>query len=252
MPSVEAWGRCATEKPSLTQMSPSLASAAAKAGSFFSSPLWKRGFSRQRISPGFIASTAACALAPMHPSTKPTGCLMMRATSTATGRSDSFGSGPFGRPRWESRITLPPLSAISAMVGAMRSMRVTSETLPSCIGALRSTRSSTRLPFKSAWSRERNAVIAARMRRSDQLAHRHRGIDHTIGEAPLVVVPRQHRHHRAVHDLGLVHVEDRGPRVVVEVGRDVGLLGIAEDILELLPGCALHRGVDLVLGGRAL
>ena len=64
------------------------------------------------------------------------------------GPQRSLGSGPFGRPRCDSRITLPPLSAISAMVGPMRSMRVTSETLPSSIGALRSTRSSTRLPFE--------------------------------------------------------------------------------------------------------
>ncbi len=37
-PSVEAWARCDTEKASLTNRSPSLASAATKAGSFFSSP----------------------------------------------------------------------------------------------------------------------------------------------------------------------------------------------------------------------
>ena len=53
--------------------------------------------------------------------------------------------------------------------------------------------------------------------RSDQLAHRHRGVDHAVGKAPLVVVPRHHAHERAVHDLGLVHVEDRRVRIVVEV-----------------------------------
>ena len=60
------------------------------------------------------------------------------------------GPAPSGRPKCASRITLPPLSAISVMVGATRSMRVASVTLPFSIGTLRSTRSSTRLPFTSA------------------------------------------------------------------------------------------------------
>ena len=37
-------------------------------GSFFSSPGWKRVFSRQRISPGFIAATARSAISPMQSS----------------------------------------------------------------------------------------------------------------------------------------------------------------------------------------
>jgi hypothetical protein len=45
-------------------------------------------------------------------------------SAAATGFSDSLGSRPFGRPKCASRITLPPLSAISVMVGATRSMRV--------------------------------------------------------------------------------------------------------------------------------
>ena len=75
---------------------------------------------------------------------------MTCATSAATGLSDSFGSRPFGRPKCASRITLPPLPAISVMVGATRSMRVASVTLPFSIGTLRSTRTSTRLPETSA------------------------------------------------------------------------------------------------------
>jgi hypothetical protein len=69
---------------------------------------------------------------------------------SATGLSDCFGSRPFGRPKCESRITLPPLSASSVMVGTMRSSRVVSVTLPSSVGTLRSTRTSTRFPFTSA------------------------------------------------------------------------------------------------------
>ena len=86
----------------------------------------------------------------MQSSAKATGRLTTCATAAAIGFSESFGSGPFGRPKCASRMTLPPLSAISVMVGATRSMRVASVTLPFSIGTLRSTRSRTRLPFTSA------------------------------------------------------------------------------------------------------
>src|ERR1700680_4894981 len=133
----------------------------------------------------------------------------------------------------------------------LRSMRDTSATSPFCIGTLKSTRTSTRLPFTSASSRVRKRMAASSSEgpaaSSAELAHRHRGVDHAIGEAPFIVVPRHHPHQGAVHDLGLVHMEDRGVRIVVEIGRDVGSLGIAENALELLFGGALHRGVDLVL-----
>src|SRR6516164_8033013 len=144
MPSTEAWARCATEKASLTKMSPSAASCATKAGSLRSSPGWKRVFSRHRMSPGFMAFTAAAARSPMQSSANATGRSRTAAIAGANGLSDCAGSGPFGRPKWESRITLPPLSAISRMVGAARSMRVASATLPFSTGTLRSTRTSTR------------------------------------------------------------------------------------------------------------
>ena len=46
-------------------------------GSLFSSPAWKRVFSRQRMSPSFIAATARSAAAPMQSSAKATGRLTM-------------------------------------------------------------------------------------------------------------------------------------------------------------------------------
>ena len=75
---------------------------------------------------------------------------LYRGRAAAIPLSESFGSRPFGRPKWESRMTRPPLSAISVMVGADASMRVASLTVPSVIGTLRSTRTSTRLPLRSA------------------------------------------------------------------------------------------------------
>ncbi len=156
---MDACARCAAENASLTQMSPSLASSATKAGSFFSSSLWKRVFSRQRTSPSFIAATALAAASPMQSSAKATGFLMTFDSASATGFSESLASRPFGRPKCASRMTLPPLSEISVMVGAMRSSRVASETRPLSMGTLRSTRSSTRLAFTSTSSRVRNLFM---------------------------------------------------------------------------------------------
>ena len=84
----------------------------------------------------------------MQSAAKPTGRPRCSATAAATGFSEFASSGPpLGRPKWASRMTLPPLSEISRMVGSTRSMRVASETLPFSMGTLRSTRSRTRLPL---------------------------------------------------------------------------------------------------------
>ena len=91
---------------------------------------------------------------------KATGRLMISATAAATGLSELASSGPpLGRPKWASRMTLPPLSAISSMVGATRSMRVASVTRPFSVGTLRSTRRSTRLPATSASSSVRKGFV---------------------------------------------------------------------------------------------
>ena len=153
-----ACARCAAENASLTQMSPSFASSATKAGSFFSSSLWKRVFSRQRMSPSFMAATDVAAASPMQSSAKATGLLMTFDSASATGLSESLASRPFGRPKCASRITLPPFPEISVMVGATRSSRVASVTRPFSMGTLRSTRSSTRLPFTSTSSRVRKVL----------------------------------------------------------------------------------------------
>ena len=122
------------------------------------------------MSPGFMAATAFSATAPMQSSTNFTGRLTMCATSAATGLSESFGSRlPLGRPKCESRMTLAPASASSVMAGATRSMRVASVTTPCSSGTLRSTRTSTRLPFTSTWSRVRKFAmqsVSSRSRRS--------------------------------------------------------------------------------------
>ena len=87
---------------------------ATKSGSFFSSPAWKRVFSRHRMSPGFMACDRRFGRPRRcNPARRRPAARSRSATAAATGSSDCFGSRPFGRPKWESRMTLPPLSAIS-------------------------------------------------------------------------------------------------------------------------------------------
>ncbi len=188
-------------------MSPSAASSLAKPLSFFSSSGWKRVFSRQRMSPSCMAATAACAFGP--------DAIFGERDRPLHDARDLGGDRPqrifrigslLGRPKCDSRITLPPLSAISVMVGAISSMRVASATLPSCIGTLRSTRN------EHALAPHVGVVEIAKGHGEKfglKLAHRHRGVDHAVGEAPFVVVPGHHPHQGAVDDLGLVHMEHR-------------------------------------------
>ena len=123
---------------------------------FFSSSLWKRRFSSSSTSPAFSAFTAASASGPMQSSAKATGLPIAVLSGSTSGLSDISGTRlPSGRPKWLSTMTLAPFSASSLSVGAARSMRVASVTLPFFIGTLRSTRTSTRLP----WTRSESIVL---------------------------------------------------------------------------------------------
>ena len=121
-----------------------------KAASFFSSSLWNRRFSRSSTSPAFMLRTESPAMGPMQSSAKPTGLPSAFSSGSISGRSVISGTRlPSGRPKWLSTITFAPLAASSLIVGAARSIRVASVTLPFFIGTFRSTRTSTRLPDMS-------------------------------------------------------------------------------------------------------
>ena len=66
------------------------------------------------------------------------------------------GRGPWAGRNGRAGSPCRPCRRVSVMVGATRSIRVASVTLPFSIGTLRSTRSSTRLPLTSTSSRVRN------------------------------------------------------------------------------------------------
>src|SRR5688572_20461354 len=97
-------------------------------------------------------------------------------------------------------------------------MRVSSPITPSFSGTLKSTRINTRAPFSSrsridSFIRSPSALQAFLHQQPQQIYAAAR-------VAPLVVVPRQHFHEVAVHDLGVGRIDDRRVRVALEVDRD--------------------------------
>ena len=181
----------------------------ASSGSFFSSPRWKRVFSRMPIDPGIIVVTARSACGPWQSSMKRTG----RPVSSANGRTsrDRLMSGrfcPLGRPKCDSSSTIAPRSLSSAIVGTAARSLVSSLIAPSCIGTLKSTRTSTRLPVRSAGRSSR----VLKPGHSAQLGHRRRGVDHAVRKAPFIVVPADHADQLAFEHRGLEAVDGRARR----------------------------------------
>src|SRR5260370_21756949 len=127
------------------------------------------------------------------------------------------------------------------MGGSPRSRRVAAVTLPFSIGTLRSTRSSTCLPFTltSSWVRNlgmyspdrhpearaaqpraskgaraailrgapRGAHLSMTTRKSEQFPHRDDGVGHAVGETPFYLVPGHHPYQRPLQHICLVHLE---------------------------------------------
>ena len=79
----------------------------------------------------------------------------------ATGPSENLSSGPdLGRPRWEERRTLAPLSIRYFTVGTDARMRVSSEMVFPSRGTFRSQRTRTFLPLRSASVRSPTDFLA--------------------------------------------------------------------------------------------
>src|SRR3954466_7227169 len=96
-------------------------------------------------------------------------------------------------------------------------MRVSSATCPSFSGTLKSTRTRTRLPFRS---RSRTLSFAMAPPLEHLRRHHLRQFRHAAGIAPLVVVPADELEEVLVQFDGAAAVEDRRARIVDEVGGD--------------------------------
>src|SRR5438477_331508 len=82
----------------------------------------------------------------------------------------------------------------------------------------------------SAEQREQRCTVSG-TRLLQQFPHRDGRVRHPVGKAPFIVVPRHHPHQRAVLHFGLIHMEGGRMRIVIEVDRDVGRGGVAQDAL---------------------
>src|SRR5690606_26270945 len=207
----------------------------ASSGSSFFSPLLKRTFSHITAWPG-------CADTPSSQS-RITGTLRPSSSESrlATGTSDSSGSNlpSSGRPRWDIRMTRALASRAAWMVGSAARMRASLLTVPSCTGTFRSSRISTRLPASGS-----SLILSTFMARYRALLRAAPGqcrVEHAVGEAPFVVVPRAHLHQATVDDLGERGVIGGGRRVVVVVDGDQLRLGVVQDALQRAAGGGLHQ-----------
>mmetsp|Transcript_54701 Transcript_54701/g.168471 ORF Transcript_54701/g.168471 Transcript_54701/m.168471 type:complete len:393 (-) Transcript_54701:284-1462(-) len=152
-PVMLAASRCAVPKASQTKMSAYPASTSAilvrARRSLELSAAWKRRFSSSSTSPFFILATSSCALRQSF--AHPTGRPSSSSRRWRAGVSDMDGTTfPFGRPRWDIRIALPPDAMTRWIVRSVARMRLSSRTWPFwSIGTLKSTRMRTRFPFTS-------------------------------------------------------------------------------------------------------
>src|SRR5467141_1621921 len=180
--------------------------------------------------------------------------LEIRGTSTpkisanllATGASEcsGFRSPSLGLPRCEVTITAAFWSSAWRMPGNEARMRVSSVIRPFSIGTLRSARMKTRLPRRS------RSVMRLKRTARLRVHQRHGGVEHAVGEAPLVVVPGADFHQRALGYPGQASVENGARRMVVEVRGHQRLARVLEQALQVRLGSLFHRLVDLVDAGR--
>ena len=104
---------------------------------------------------------ACFATPPILSSAKRTGAPSSFSSGSTTGLNDMDGTrSPLGRSKCANSTTLAPWSRSLAMVGSAARSRVSSLTRPSCMGTLKSTRTSAVLPAAWASSRVRNAISA--------------------------------------------------------------------------------------------
>ena len=82
------------------------------------------------------------------------------------------------------------------------------------------------------------------------LVHVEDEVDELVGITPLVIVPGDELYEMIVQHDACARIEDGGACVGVEVAGNDGLVGVADDALELLGlGSGLHGSLDLFIGG---
>ena len=116
-------------------------------------------------------------------------------------------------------------------------------------GALRSARTSTRLPATSGRCRGQSSCRRRAACSSGPLEDLLSELDHAVRVAPLVVVPGDDLDEVAVDHAGQQRVKDRGVRRVDDVAGDDRVIGVLQDACKRTGvGLGLDGGVDLFRG----
>src|SRR5690606_18120589 len=112
------------------------------------------------------------------------------------------GSRSFGRPRCETSTRDAPWSSSSLMVGRAAWIRVSSATLPSASGTLKSTRTSACRPSTLKPGAETLALLKLPWTSVTYGSDLGREFDNAVRVAPLVVVPGDDLDEGALDDHG--------------------------------------------------
>src|ERR1700693_3516773 len=220
---------------------------ASSSESFFS-PLLKRTFSSSTTSP---APTETPSNQSRFSATgTPSNCVRRLAIGASENSSSYFPSS--GRPRCDMTSTWAFALSAAWMVGSAARMRASLVTTPSFTGTFKSSRISTRFPARSKLDIFLIFIfLPPRPPPSSCSRPRQRGVEHSVGETPFVVVPGADLDQSALDDFGERRIIGRRRRIMIEVHGDQRRIVVCQDALHVAVRGLLHGRVDLVHGGLA-
>src|SRR5690606_542344 len=226
-----------------------------RASSSFFSPLLKRTFSNSTTSPSFSAKSPSFSAKSPSSQSRITGTSrpsnLPRCAATGFSEADSSYTPSSGRPRCDISITFAPAFIACSMVGSDAWIRTSDVTLPSLTGTFKSSRISTRLPFRSrSVMRKMDIACLCSLASSGCLLIRHRcqQIQQAVGVSPFVVIPGDQMHHVALY-ARLRGIDNRRFRAMNKITAHQRL-GVETDQAVALFGNLFEQLVQLDLGWR--
>src|ERR1019366_2392485 len=224
---------------------------ASSSESFFS-PLLKRTFSSSTTSPGPTVTPSSQSR--FNATGTPSNWVSRLATGASENSSENFPSS--GLPKCD--MTTPWAFAASAawMVGIAARIRASLVTTPSLMGTFKSSRISTRFPDISKFDIFTIFIAHPPARSShrppsSRLRPRQRGIQHSVGKTPFVVVPGADFDQVALDHLGERRIVGGRGWVMIEVYGHERPIVVGQDALQVTVGRFLEGGIDLFHGGLA-
>src|ERR1700730_1117233 len=220
---------------------------ASSSESFFS-PLLKRTFSSSTTSPPPTETPSNQSRFSARGT--PSNCVRRLATGASEYSSANFPSS--GPPRCDMTSTCAFALSAAWMVGSAARMRASLVTTPSFTGTFKSSRISTRFPARSKLDIFLIFIsFAPGVPPSLCSGPRQRGVEHSVGETPFVVVPGAHLDQSALDDFGERRIVGRRRRIMIEVHGDERRIVVCQDAFHVAVRGLLHGRVDLVHRGLA-